>query len=144
MAEEVQASKAGAVVEPFGENVRNITGSGPGTGAASCPAREGVEKERKRGRQRRLDSYCVVWCSTDGDCRFNQYVAATSVREAERRSKEDIQLALGLNAHYWQISDIRGEAPTQARHPTTSNLFRRMSDRFRRTGRLLMSKFSGF
>ncbi|HWF45822.1 MAG TPA: hypothetical protein VG168_02360 [Bryobacteraceae bacterium] len=130
-------------MEPIGKDVPSNAGNWKQSGATSCPARERGERERTQGRQRGLDAYCVVWHCADGDSRFNQYVSATSVREAERRSKEDIQAALGQNARYWQISDIHVEAPTQTGTRRTRNVFSRLLDRCRRVTRVVLSKLTG-
>lgn len=135
--------KAGVLVEPIGKDVQSNAGNWKQSGATSCPARELGEIERTQGRQRRLEAYCVVWHCADGDSRFSQYVSATSVREAERRSKEDIQIALGQNARYWQITDIHIDAPAQSGTRRSGSLFRRLAERFRRGTRLVLSRFTG-
>ncbi|HEX4227404.1 MAG TPA: hypothetical protein VHZ07_01960 [Bryobacteraceae bacterium] len=130
-------------MEPIGKDVQSKAGNWKQSGATSCPARERGETERTHGRQRRPEAYCVVWHCADGDSRFSQYVSATSVREAERRSKEDIQMALGQNARYWQIIDIYVEAPVQSGTRRPGSLFRRLLDRCRRGTRVIFSRFSG-
>jgi hypothetical protein len=134
----------GRYLVKIGKDGRSNAGNGKQSGATSCPAREPGEMERTRGRLRRLDTYCVVWHSADGDYRFNQYVAAISVRDAERRSKDDIQMALGQNARYWHIGDIRVEAPSRLKTRRPGNVFGRLLDRCRRGTRLFLSKLARF
>jgi hypothetical protein len=130
-------------VEPIGKDVQSKSANWKQSGATSCPARERGDRERTQGRQRGLDAYCVVWNCADGDSRFNQYVSATSIREAERRSKEEIQTALGQNARYWQIIDIHIEAPAQSGTSRPRNVFGLFLDRCRRGTRLILSRLTG-
>ncbi|MGC2658609.1 MAG: hypothetical protein WA324_11690 [Bryobacteraceae bacterium] len=135
-----------------GKDVSNKTGNGNQSSATSCPAPDrGDNHHRPLGAQRRLDAYCVVWRCSDGDSRFHQCVAATSVREAERRSKEEIQTALGPNAKFWKIDEIRIDAPAasapwyrRTRSRPSSNLFRRIAGRCLRGAQILIGKLPGF
>ena len=59
------------------------------------------------GGQKVLYSYCLWWRHCDSSDRFRHWVNADSIADAIDRSREEISIALGTNAGFWEIEDPR-------------------------------------
>jgi hypothetical protein len=67
--------------------------------------RSGVSSEEFHS----FDSYCLRWKHLNGSDQFRHCVRAHSITDAMSRSREEVSLALGSNAGFWQM-----EAPQQS------------------------------
>ena len=57
--------------------------------------------------QKILYSYCLWWRHCDSSDRFRHWVNGDSISDAIDRSREEISIALGTNAGFWELEDPR-------------------------------------
>ena len=56
------------------------------------------------------DSYCLRWQRRNGSDQFRHCVRAQSITDAMNRSRQEVSLALGSNAGFWQMEEPQQRA----------------------------------